>query len=79
MQGSKMGVRTTSIRLAPYVYSDDGAAFSKIQEGKAMERGVSAYVNAGTAFLLLPDGNYLSVNDIIRSSRTCINQFAHIF
>lgn len=27
VQGAKLGVKTASIRLAPYVYGNDGAAF----------------------------------------------------
>lgn len=35
------------LRLAPYVYAKDGAAFSKIQQAKAVQLGAAMYIGTG--------------------------------
>ncbi|KAK9831912.1 hypothetical protein WJX84_009324 [Apatococcus fuscideae] len=48
-KGSDLGVRTCVLRLPPYVYGKDGAAFSKLLETKCCEIGQALYFDSGNA------------------------------
>lgn len=52
-QGAQQGVCTMVMRLPSHVFDRNGSIFSKIQAGKAQDKGVAMYFGNGELQLII--------------------------